>query len=620
MDEKFHQKKVSNKICLIIYLLIIGLTIFSIIYINNMGSKTDNTKVYKKSTNNSEIVNENNISQKKEENINSSSNKKIATKKEEVKSNTSNNKKTNNTNIQSNNNTTRVTNNSNTNNVTISSKTLDNKKVENSNKTTDIKKKSETKSTVVSTVKVQNITLDKTTLNLHIGETVSINATVLPVNATDKTVIWSSSNSNIVTVTNGKIKAIGVGTANIVAKTKDGSKTVLCKVTIQPIVATSIKLNYTTLNLNYGNSASLKAIVLPTNTTNKTITWSSSDITVANVNNNGLVIAKGAGRATITAKTSNGKIATVNVIVKMTSSQMKNSYSLLVSKNGSYFYAYAPSVMVKNGQTYIWSCQNKDSYVTRDHIYLNTTSTRSLALAPGSGWDSYHVCDPSVVEGNFKYNGASYKYAMAYTGINKSDCLGNDIGIALSNSLTGGWIKVGNSPLVDSGNVNRWGVGQPSLIYVNNKLILFYTNDIGSGSGMQVKIINPNTMKVESTGKISQKNVTWMHNADFAYKNNRLYVIYEGPEHPSNGDIIGNTLVIKSAKISNYTDINSYSNLVWEDENVISSTITGQRRNTNGGFFRTPTGGLYSRVVAFTTTNQGSGNGHYTYNIYKCNF
>ena len=53
-------------------------------------------------------------------------------------------------------------------------------------------------------------------------------------------------------------------------------------------------------------------------------------------------------------------------------SSMKSSYSMIVSKAGSGFYAYAPSIMIKNGTTYIWSCQNKTANKTHDHIYLNT--------------------------------------------------------------------------------------------------------------------------------------------------------------------------------------------------------------------------------------------------------
>ena len=137
---------------------------------------------------------------------------------------------------------------------------------------------------------------------------------------------------------------------------------------------------------------------------------------------------------------------------------------------------------------------------------------------------------------------------------------------------------------------------------------------------MQVRIINPNNMRIESSGNLGTANTNWMHNADFAFKDNRLYVAYEGNEHPGNGDIISNTIQIKSAYISDFTNISSYSNLNWENENIISSSVTGQRRNSNAGLYRNPSGELHSRVVAFTATSQGSGTGHFTYNIYKSRF
>ena len=305
----------------------------------------------------------------------------------------------------------------------------------------------------------------------------------------------------------------------------------------------------------------------------------------------------------------------------ISSSEMEST--TLVTKNTGNYYAYAPSVVVENGNTHVFYCKNKTNGETIDHIYYtkNAGTDQKLILAPLSGsWDSYHICDPSVVEGKFTYNNNNYKYAMAYLGINTSTCLGNDIGLAVSNSLDSGWTRVGNSPIVSYDNTDRWGVGQPSLIYINNKLIMFYTNDTGVGSGMQVMIINPETMSIETSGNLSSKNTNWMHNADFAIKDNRLYIVYEGDEAATTGDIISDTLQIKSAYISNYTNITEYKNLIWEDENIISSDVSGYRRNTNGGFFRTPNGELASRTVAYTSTTQGSGTGHYTYQIYKSNF
>ena len=367
------------------------------------------------------------------------------------------------------------------------------------------------------------------------------------------------------------------------------------------------------------SSDTLTATITPSNATNKTITWTSSNPGVATVSN-GKVTAVNGGTAIITASTYNRVSASYTVSVRYraaTASEMKASFGQLVEKPGAGYYVYAPSVMVEGTTFYIYSCSNKDEYQTHAHIYLNT-NTRTMILAPQGGWDGYHICDPSVVKGNFYYNGANYKYALAYLGIEDGNGLGNNIGIALSNSPTSGWVRVGNQPYISSNTKSRWGVGQPSLIYVNGKLIMFYTNDTGVGSGMQVRIINPNNMQIEAAGNLGTANTNWMHNADFAYKDNRLYVAYEGDEN--NGDIISDTIKIKSAYISDYTNIGAYQNLYWEDENVINSYVSGQPRNTNAGLFKTQSGELQSRMVAFTAVSYGVGDGHFNYKIYKSDF
>lgn len=319
---------------------------------------------------------------------------------------------------------------------------------------------------------------------------------------------------------------------------------------------------------------------------------------------------------------------------------MKNSYNLLVKKQDTKIYAYAPSIMVDGNNTYIWYCSNRYNDKVYDYAYFTNDfgQNRTIALSPGIdsyqtngsypainsnqtySFDYYHICDPSVVKGNFNYNGSKYSYIMAYLGDDDGEVQENDIGLAVSNSPNSGWIKVNTSPVVsheskvtgETYSYTAWGVGQPSLIYVDNKLIMFYTDAGYTHYEMRAVIINPNTLTVESTANLSSTNTTWMHNADFAIKDNRLYVIYEGPESSddlrinysgSNGDYISNTVIIKSAAITNYTNINEYKNLIWEDENIISSSISGKARNTNGGLFRTPTGELASRKAAFTAVD-----------------
>ncbi len=140
--------------------------------------------------------------------------------------------------------------------------------------------------------KVTNVTLNKTTLTLMAGESQTLIATVQPQEATNKTVIWSSSDKSIATVdNNGLVTAIKEGKATITVTTKDGNKTANCSVIVKAKVinVTEVKLDKTDITKVEGETEQLTATILPKNATNKTVTWSSSDKNIATVNNNGLV-------------------------------------------------------------------------------------------------------------------------------------------------------------------------------------------------------------------------------------------------------------------------------------------------------------------------------------------
>ncbi len=151
------------------------------------------------------------------------------------------------------------------------------------------------------TVAVTSVTLDKTTASLKEKETLTLKATVAPVDATDKTVTWTSSNTDVATVKDGVVTAVKAGTATITAKA--GDKTATCTVTVTPatVAVTRLTLSTTYVSLKVNEIANIKANVYPSNATDKTVTWTSSDPTVASVKD-GDVTAIKAGTATITAK------------------------------------------------------------------------------------------------------------------------------------------------------------------------------------------------------------------------------------------------------------------------------------------------------------------------------
>ena len=163
------------------------------------------------------------------------------------------------------------------------------------------------KVTVVPTL-AEIITLDKTEISLEATETATLVATVLPENATNKSVTWKSSNEAVAIVdANGKVTAVAVGEATITATTADGSnKSATCKITVAKTLATSISLDKTSATLKATETLTLKATVAPATTTDKSVTWKSSNEAVATVDANGKVTAVAVGETTITATTTDG--------------------------------------------------------------------------------------------------------------------------------------------------------------------------------------------------------------------------------------------------------------------------------------------------------------------------
>ena len=126
---------------------------------------------------------------------------------------------------------------------------------------------------------------------------------------------WSSSDASIATVdNNGKVTAVKEGFATITAKA--GEKSATCTVTVSKnvIAVTSVTLNKSSLSLKEGDFETLVATVKPDDATDKAVTWSSSDASIATVDNNGKVTAVKEGSATITAKAGE-KSATCSVTV-----------------------------------------------------------------------------------------------------------------------------------------------------------------------------------------------------------------------------------------------------------------------------------------------------------------
>lgn len=173
---------------------------------------------------------------------------------------------------------------------------------------------------------VKEVILNQTSVNLNEGDTYQLTAIISPSDAANKTLEWSSSNTEVATVdTNGKILAIKQGKTTITAQTTDGSNlSATCNVEVfEPtILISSITINPSTITGKVGETYQLTASITPENASEKTLVWSSDNSTIASVDSDGLLTLHNNGNVIIKASAADGSgiSATCAVVVDVESS------------------------------------------------------------------------------------------------------------------------------------------------------------------------------------------------------------------------------------------------------------------------------------------------------------
>ena len=158
-------------------------------------------------------------------------------------------------------------------------------------------------------IPVASVSMSVTSVTITEGGIEYLKVIINPVDATNKNVSWKSSDVSIASVDQqGRVIANKAGRATVTVTTEDGNKTAACAITVdQKIISViSVSLNKTSLNLIEGESELLACAINPVDATNKKVSWKSSDVSIASVDQQGRVIADKAGRATVTVTTEDG--------------------------------------------------------------------------------------------------------------------------------------------------------------------------------------------------------------------------------------------------------------------------------------------------------------------------
>jgi hypothetical protein len=267
-------------------------------------------------------------------------------------------------------------------------------------------------------------------------------------------------------------------------------------------------------------------------------------------------------------------------------------------------YAYAPSA-VAGSPLRLFTCHSRASGTIRDDIFLTTsTFSRSVLRGSGSGWDHFHNCDPSVVRVNVPYNGHTYSYAMFYLGNDVDASAHNAIGVAVSDTLEGPWVKLPNPVVPFTGtSPDQWGAGQPTATTIDpnaGTVVLAWTEGYPSGTvgrAAQVSFATgapvlshqrqlPATGLTDSTGAPD-----WLNNFDLAYspQRDRFYLVREGHPYPSsNPNYISDRVQVASISGTDFWNATGG----WTVEGWITGATTGKARTHNAGLLRSIYGTL----------------------------
>lgn len=215
-------------------------------------------------------------------------------------------------------------------------------------------------------VLVTSVSFNSTELTMNVGQKKTLQAAVLPTEATNTELTWKSSNLVVASVSDGVVTALGGGSA-VISATANNGVSAECKVTVL-VPVESVSFKSAVLEMGEGKTQSLDVTILPENASDKQLSWNSSNEDVAIVEK-GSITAKREGKTVVTATSSNGRTASLDVYVN-------------AIKNGQYCVDLGLSVM--------WATFNVGAY-SRDN-YGDLFAWGETETKTDFRWQTYKYC------------------------------------------------------------------------------------------------------------------------------------------------------------------------------------------------------------------------------------
>ena len=268
-------------------------------------------------------------------------------------------------------------------------------------------------------IPVASVALDETNKTMYVGQSSRLTYVMLPTNASNNSVSWLSTNTNVATVDKtGLVVAKNVGSAVIILKTLESGQTVYCNITVRR-VATGIKLDAATLNLKAGEVHIFKPTLTPKDSTDVAIVWESSDTKVATVDDEGKLVAKSAGSAIIMAKLDSGATAYCKVNVTLPVSGLILNFtdkSIYVGEKFKLKVSVNPSTATELGVT--WKSSNTSiATINEDGEIEGIAGGTAVITATTKDGGYSATCVINVLE---SVSSISLNYQTYYLGVDKS--------------------------------------------------------------------------------------------------------------------------------------------------------------------------------------------------------
>ncbi len=236
---------------------------------------------------------------------------------------------------------------------------------------------------------VTGVSLNKVSTAMLVGGTELLGATITPADASNRDLIWTSSdNSTAIVSTNGLVTGVAAGNATIAVTTERGGFTAVCAVTVSdiPVPVTGVSLNKASTSVIVGSTELLTATIEPASATERDVAWSSSNNGVAVVGKSGKVRGVTAGTATITATTSSGGFTAVCAVtvsplpVDVTGVTMV-PHSVTISVGDLYRLSATVSPWNATNQNVTWGTTNSGKVMVANGLILGTGAGTAYILA-----------------------------------------------------------------------------------------------------------------------------------------------------------------------------------------------------------------------------------------------